>query len=106
MKDIKIIQYNNKKKINLYNLLNSKYTAVIVHGMFDEKEILKARLELINFFNTKKYKWLNVLFKEGEFSFTYFFIPSNIGIFCPDFSKKAKILRKENLNIRKFQTHF
>ena len=51
MKDIKIIQYNNKKKINLYNLLNSKYTAVIVHGMFDEKEILKARLELINFFN-------------------------------------------------------
>jgi len=57
MKDIKIIQYNNKKKINLYNLLNSKYTAVIVHGMFDEKEILKARLELINFFNTKKYKY-------------------------------------------------
>ena len=57
MKDIKIIQYNNKKKIKLYSLLNNKYTAVIVNGMFDEKEVLKARLELVNFFNTNKYKY-------------------------------------------------
>lgn len=27
--------------------------------------------------------WLNLMFKEGEFSFTYFFIPSVVRIFCP-----------------------
>jgi len=49
--------------------------------------------------NTKKYPWLNVLFKQGEFSFTYFFIPASRGIFCPDQSRSAKRLRRKNLNI-------
>lgn len=46
-----------------------------------------------------KYKWLNILFKEGEFSFTYFFIPSTVRIFCPDRSKIGQNLRNENLDI-------
>jgi hypothetical protein len=49
--------------------------------------------------NTQKYPWLNVLFKQGEFSFTYFFIPASRGIFCPDQSRTAKRLRKKNLKI-------
>ena len=53
MKDIKIIKYNSKKKISLYNLLIGKYSAVIVSGLFSKKKILEAKLELINFFNSK-----------------------------------------------------
>jgi hypothetical protein len=45
------------------------------------------------------YPWLNVLFKRGEFSFTYFFIPSSVRIFCPDMSKRGRGLRKENVRI-------
>lgn len=43
--------------------------------------------------------WLNVLFKEGEFSFTYFYFPGNTFIYCPDQSRVGKFLRKENLKI-------
>ncbi|OIQ16828.1 MAG: hypothetical protein BM556_14300 [Bacteriovorax sp. MedPE-SWde] len=49
--------------------------------------------------DSKKYPLLNVLFKQGEFSFTYFFIPASRGIFCPDQSRKAKRLRRKNLRI-------
>ncbi len=44
-------------------------------------------------------KWLNVLFKEGEFSFTYFYIPGNFHIYCPDMSRVGQYLRKENVRI-------
>lgn len=43
--------------------------------------------------------WLNILFKEGEFSFTYYFISSSNKIFCPDNSRNAQFLRKENIKI-------
>ena len=48
---------------------------------------------------TSNFPWLNVLFKEGEFSFTYFYIPGNLQIYCPDMSHVGKYLRKENLKI-------
>lgn len=48
---------------------------------------------------TKDFKWLNVLFKEGEFSFTYFYIPGNLHIYCPDMSKVGQFLRRENVRI-------
>lgn len=47
----------------------------------------------------KERKWLNVLFKEGEFSFTYFYIPGNFHIYCPDMSKVGQYLRRENVRI-------
>lgn len=48
---------------------------------------------------TKDNKWLNVLFKEGEFSFTYFYIPGNLHIYCPDMTKVGQFLRRENVRI-------
>ncbi len=54
----------------------------------------KYNLETLN-----KYPWLNVLFKEGEFSFTYFFISGNVKTYCPDMSRLGKSLRRENLKI-------
>lgn len=48
---------------------------------------------------TKQYPWLNVLFKRGQFSFTYFFIPASKGIFCPDQSRSARKLRAKNLKM-------
>lgn len=48
---------------------------------------------------TKEHKWLNVMFKEGEFSFTYFYIPGNLHIYCPDMSKVGQFLRRENVRI-------
>jgi hypothetical protein len=44
-------------------------------------------------------KWLNVMFKEGEFSFTYYFIHGAVRVFCPDMSRIGRRLRKKNLSI-------
>lgn len=64
---------------------------------------LPATDSLVPFLNkelkTADYKWLNVLFKEGEFSFTYFYIPGNFHIYCPDVSKVGQYLRRENVRI-------
>ncbi len=49
--------------------------------------------------NTKNEKWLNVLFKVGEFSFTYHYIPAVSGIHCPDMSRRGKNIRRDNLKI-------
>ena len=43
------------------------------------------------------HRWLNILFKEGEFSFTYFYIRASRFVFCPDYSRRGKSLRLENL---------
>ncbi|MBL7665777.1 MAG: hypothetical protein JNM93_11640 [Bacteriovoracaceae bacterium] len=47
----------------------------------------------------QKQHWLNVLFKKGEFSFTYYYIPGVVNIFCPDQSRIGQFLRKENLRL-------
>ncbi len=47
----------------------------------------------------KEGKWLNALFKQGEFSFTYYYIPGVVNIFCPDRAPSANRLRDENIEI-------
>lgn len=44
-------------------------------------------------------RWLNLLFKEGEFSFSYFFINSSVRIYCPDMTRTGRWLRRQNLKI-------
>jgi hypothetical protein len=47
----------------------------------------------------KEEKWLNALFKQGEFSFTYYYMNGVSKIFCPDVTPKAKKLRARNVEI-------
>lgn len=63
------------------------------------KDPISQKLASIGIKDTSSYPWLNILFKQGEFSFTYFFIPASRGIFCPDQSKSAIKLRKKNLKL-------
>ena len=48
---------------------------------------------------TKQFPWLNTLFKEGEFSFTYYFLTASNHVFCPDMSRRAKKIRETALNL-------
>ena len=50
-------------------------------------------------FNLQNEKWLNALFKQGEFSFTYYYMNGVAMIFCPDISPYARKLRKKNVEI-------
>ncbi len=47
----------------------------------------------------EKERWLNTLFRVGEFSFTYHYIPSSSHIYCPDLSRVGRNLRDKNLKI-------
>lgn len=78
-------------KIVVNRFENSKYNFLAKEDSIDD--YIPAKID------TKKHKWLNVLFKEGEFSFTYFYIPGNYHIYCPDMSKVGQFLRRENLRI-------
>lgn len=49
--------------------------------------------------NIKSERWLNALFKQGEFSFTYYYMTGVPKIFCPDMAPGAKKLRKQNVEI-------
>lgn len=45
--------------------------------------------------------WPNILLSEGEFSFTYYYFPQTVRLFCPDMSRNGKKLRLKNLNVAK-----
>jgi hypothetical protein len=49
--------------------------------------------------NIQNEKWLNALFKQGEFSFTYYYMGGVAKIFCPDLSPDARRLRRQNVEI-------
>ena len=74
----------NRYYDNFYNQLNSSQMIL---------DYINPKL------NTKSEKWLNVLFKTGEFSFTYHYIPAVSHIFCPDMSRRGKAIRAKNLKI-------
>lgn len=76
----------NRTRIPNYHTITSKES---IHGYLSG-----GKLDDIS-----KYPWLGSMFKEGEFSFTYFFIPGNAKIYCPDMSRRGQFLRKENLKI-------
>lgn len=50
-------------------------------------------------FHIKNEKWLNALFKQGEFSFTYYYMSGVAKIFCPDMGARARKLRQKNVEI-------
>ena len=65
----------------------------------DENDAISPYIKSIGKRRLAQSKWLNVMFKEGEFSFTYFFIPASKKIYCPDMSRRGRFIRKENLSI-------
>ena len=74
-------------------------TQIPFYHTIEEDEAIYPYLRSIGKKKLTRSKWLNVMFKEGEFSFTYFFIPSSKNIYCPDVSRRGRFLRKENLGV-------
>jgi hypothetical protein len=65
-----------------------------------KKEFIYPYLkEVTSDFHIQSEKWLNALFKQGEFSFTYYYMGGAPMIFCPDISANAKKLRAQNVEI-------
>ncbi len=80
---------------------------VVINRYFNHKyNFIPENDHLYPYFTPKNFKgnwyenpWLNVMFKEGEFSFTYYFIHGAIRVFCPDQTWAGRKLRGENLEL-------
>ncbi len=81
-------------RVVLNRLDKPKYLA-IGKNEFIHPYLLKATSE----FHVKNERWLNALFKQGEFSFTYYYMGGVAKIFCPDMSPRARKLRQKNVEI-------
>lgn len=65
-----------------------------------KKEFFYPHLkEIASEASIKNEKWLNALFKQGEFSFSYYYMGGVAKIFCPDMGVTAKKLRAQNIEI-------
>ena len=69
------------------------------YNSFLERDSLYSYLSQHHKKHQKEYPWLNVMLKEGEFSFTYFFITGSVRIFCPEQTRIGKALIKENVRL-------
>ncbi len=61
--------------------------------------ILPYLLKTNSAFAVQNERWLNALFKQGEFSFTYYYMGGVAKIFCPDMAPGARKLRQRNVEI-------
>jgi hypothetical protein len=65
-----------------------------------KKEFVYPYLQKVSSDHTlKTERWLNALFKQGEFSFTYYYMSGSSKIFCPDLAPNAKKLRRQNIEL-------
>lgn len=66
----------------------------------DKKDSIYPHLmEVVSKSKVEKETWLNALFKQGEFSFTYYYMSGSLHIFCPDMAPGAKKLRAQNIRL-------
>ncbi|MDD4973650.1 MAG: hypothetical protein PHY93_04830 [Bacteriovorax sp.] len=102
---IETILYSEVGRMDAPDALERRDVAQIVINRSENStyNLLKSQDTITKFLSPKikieENKWLNVLFKEGEFSFTYFYIPGNFHIYCPDMSRTGQFLRRENIRI-------
>jgi hypothetical protein len=84
-KDVAQVIINSRKDSELSNLGKGE-------GFFSYLREAGVDSALVN-----QSSWLNVMFKELLFSFTFYYIPAVKHIFCPDFYKTAKATRAKNI---------
>lgn len=89
------------------NLLDRRDVAQVVinrryhpaYSKIPKDEVLLSYLPKSIRKNTANFPWLNTLFKEGEFSFTYYYIPSVVRVFCANQSPWGQKNRNQNLRL-------
>jgi len=84
------------ERVSVGKVVLNRYHDDFYNQLEDDQPIVRYIDKKID---TSEEKWLNVLFKIGEFSFTYHYIPAVAGIHCPDMSRRGKNIRNKNLKI-------
>ena len=104
---LETILFNEVGRVDGREALERKDVSQVVinRTTMDEYSLLNDEDDIVKFLdkNIEKevdiYRWLNTFFKEGEFSFTYYFISGNVRVFCPSMTRASRYLRRQNLRI-------
>lgn len=103
---LETILFNEVGVIDGKDALERRDVAQIVMNRYlnDFYSSLSSKQEIVKYLQVKEddyeeERWLNTLFRVGEFSFTYHYIAAVAKIFCPDMSRRGRNLRKKNLKI-------
>lgn len=98
---LETILFNEVGSIDLSGQERKEVIEVVLNRYYNPTyNSLDKNQDIIKYIKTKNpqdYRWLNVFLKEREFSFTYYFIPAVVNIFCPPRTKWGKQLRESNL---------
>ena len=84
--DVAQVVYN-RKSVPLYRTLDTNQDLYKLLRLTKEEKEIQSEM------------WLNILYRLGEFSFTYYYMPGAVKAFCPDLSPTGKRLQRENLEI-------
>ncbi|MBI2522155.1 MAG: hypothetical protein HYV97_17180 [Bdellovibrio sp.] len=76
-----------------------KRHGISFYANLSEREPLFLNLQQNKLSHLAQNTWINLLLKEGEFSFTYYYMHGAPKIFCPDSSASGERLRRENLEL-------
>lgn len=104
---LETILFNEVGRFDGSDALERKDVAQVVinRSLIDRYNKMSERDSLFNYLSQHhrkhqdEYPWLNVMLKEGEFSFTYFFITGSVRVFCPEQTRIGKALIRENVRL-------
>lgn len=89
--------YNYRDRIDIAQIIINRFKKPHFNQLRDGSRLKNLVQKSIP--NYKSLKWLNVMYKRLEFSFTLYFIPASYYTFCPDMFKVARHTRKKNLEL-------
>lgn len=85
---------NYRERQDVARVVNLRKELSRYNGLKKNQSLYKSLPTKIR---SKNDPWLQLMFREGEFSFTHYFIPAVESTFCFDFYKTAKQTRMKNI---------
>ncbi len=86
-------------RMDVSKIVMNRSNLAFYQSLDPKQDLYKFLLKKHGEYKLNRETWLNMLFRIGEFSFTYYYIPGVVKIFCQDKSPKGKKLQLENLEI-------
>lgn len=97
--------YNYRDRKDVTQVVLNRVTSKNYSQLRKTDSIFKSLKQKTRFKSATSYKypWLNTLFRQGEFSFNYFYFPASYYSFCPDYYKVARNTRFKNTALGIYQ---
>ncbi|MBY0515726.1 MAG: hypothetical protein K2P81_02375 [Bacteriovoracaceae bacterium] len=87
------------ERLDVAQVVMNRHGVPFYHTLDKEQDIYPLLKQEMTDKEIQSAAWLNILYRRGEFSFTYYYMPGSVKAFCPDMSPIGKRLQRENIEI-------